>query len=142
ASPAASPGARPAGPRAPRRRPSGPRRRGSPRDARAPAAARRRSCDLALVAGREDLPALAQLGEQPAHAFEPLGLAIDVRVVELALAEEVDRPQPDRDLAVAHVEREQQLVEDRLGTAHPVAGALAVADPHRRARLGEEADRT
>src|SRR6266496_5533540 len=98
----------------------------------------RRSCALALVLGGEGVPALAQIREQAPDTVQPLRLRVHVRVVELALAEEVDRPQPERDLAVAHVEREQQLVEDRLGAAHPVARALSVAHSHRRRRLRQE----
>src|SRR6476646_2228230 len=90
----------------------------------------------------ELLPALAQVGEKPDDLVDVAGVALQVRLDEVALAEEVDRPQPCGDVAaLRHVERDVQLVDDRLAAAQPLEEELMVAVALGGGRLLQEADR-
>src|SRR4051812_37727993 len=111
ARPAATRAAAVARPAARAGRPSAPRRRARARGGRArPGASTPRLGDLGALGDRR--PRLAQVGEQVHDAVDRLRVALEVRLDQLALAEEVDQPEVLRDLAVAHVERPVELVDD------------------------------
>ena len=76
-------------------------------------------------------PGLAQLAEQAGDLVDAHGVALDARLDEARLAEDVDGLQAVGDLAGVHVERGEQLVDDRLGAAE----LLARLQPGRRRRI-------
>src|SRR3954447_21777927 len=88
---------------------------------------------------RDLVPGVAQLAQELRHVVDLLGILLDPRLHQQALAERVDRLEVGGPLARRHVERRAQLGDDRLGPPQPVVRHGEVARPHRRRALDQEA---
>ncbi len=87
-------------------------------------------------------PRLAQFEQQAVDTVDPVGIAMDASLVEVAGAEQVYPLQMNGDLAsLLHIERATKMVDDRLGAAQLVVRRLNVLAAHRDARLRQKSVR-